>query len=196
MTISQGELTLGKMLRGLRVARGLKQREMAEMAGVTPGSWGNAESVPYRVIGRERLVKALARIGTSEMDTMRVLAAYDAAPSTPFQERRKAKWKVTADGRRAVKQNGPIRIALARLLDELGMQGRPCACYGQPGAQPILDPGYQCALCAGMRALGLPGWIDPALVPEAIDGVLSIDEFELSKYPNGSTPLEDDVDFG
>lgn len=176
-------IPLGKVLRGIRVLRGMRQRDMASLVGVTPHSWGNAECSSHRTMRRDRIERLATGLKMTPDERAYLLAAFDAAPLSAFAVKRREILSKRNELRAAGRNAKALRSALVRVLEVHVTAGDSCEC----------DLSFACELCQAMRALGVEaGWQTAELAGAALLGVLPDGE------PTGSPQAVDtpDDDFG
>jgi len=176
-------MTMGAYLRALRTSARLTQAELAAASGMRPGTIGNLESSGFRVVGRERIDNLIGALKLERARAARLLALWEAAPLSPFAEKRQRQWDAARERRRRESDNRaaaaelsvqrdqlvPIRAALILLLDVAATVERKCQC--EP-AQEIV-----CELCVGMRALGVAGgWVDSATAMRRLGEIQDADD--------------------
>lgn len=144
-----GATRFGQIIRGLRVSRGLRQRNVAEAVELSPSTIGNAESAPHRVLGRDAAVRLASFFKLNEADVASLLAAWEETPLSEYSIKQQEYWKKRNELRSKAKNHDPLKLALVELLG-LHLMALPdaeiCAC----------DFGTVCGVCAALERVGLP----------------------------------------
>src|SRR5678809_1356084 len=81
-----------KLCRQLRLEHGLKQREVAAVAGVAATTYGNVESSAYKVISRPRAERIASHYKLPSAQREEFLDAWERCPLSEYGERRRAMW--------------------------------------------------------------------------------------------------------
>lgn len=138
----------GVMLRALRVSKGLKQRQVAEGAGISLSTVGNAESAPHRVMGRDAALRLTHFLGLDDLGSQTLLAAWAETPLSEYSLKQRATWEKRNALRNKAKGHDRLKLALVELLG-LHLMAVPdaevCAC----------DFGQVCGVCKALEALGI-----------------------------------------
>lgn len=175
------------IIKGLRAASRLKQREVAEALGVQAGTYGNMESSPFRLVRREK-VDALSRF--YKLDSVQhaeLVAAYEKLPLSEYSQRQRETWAKRSAMRSKGKKLEEVKLVLCDLLDGIastaGMGGEyltVCSC--KPPDEFVGEDGYTCDLCRAFHALGFPdGYVSPQV---AMDRIV-----EISPLAPGDRPV-------
>lgn len=173
---TNGTQRFGEVLRVIRMGKHLKQREMAALAGVSPGSIANAESSVHATFSLKRLETLCDNMKLDS--TMRALLVrlHGECPKSEFQIKQAERWASHKANRIAISNavgldselalarlriseleshpststESAIRDALIHMVDH-APDGAACECDLDPTSSGYL---YQCPLCHAMRALG------------------------------------------
>lgn len=181
--MSSHQSQFGRMCRTLRVACGLKQRQVAEAIGVKPTTYANLESSPWKVVQRSR-VERLAELFQLTPDVREaLLAAWEATPLSPFGERNRERWAKRRLQRSKAKHYDRVRLSLVEclvlLVDGAGAKSL-CTCWFGGGTAD--DPSRSCVICEALENAGLvDGWTDPA---KMLDQLYKIQEQLESQIQN------------
>jgi len=136
------------MCRALRVEKGLKQREVAELIGVAPATWGNVESSAFKVINRQRALKLIEKLNVPTPRATELLEAWDRCPLSEFGKKRKDYWSKRNIQRNKARHHDRLKFALVGCLGIILMD-RPddavCECDGT---------GATCTVCYALEAVG------------------------------------------
>lgn len=158
---SQEKLDFPRMLRELRVARGKKQREVADGSGLKETTYANAESNNHKTIRLER-VRAIARFHSlGKDDTEALVAAWEALPASQYNTRNRPAWERRQALRNKADQADTLRVSLLEMATMLVTNvvdpGQLCTC---DRVDMFVDSSGQqgCELCDALRLLGLTGW--------------------------------------
>lgn len=151
----------GIMLRALRVSKGLKQRQVAEGAGISPSTIGNGESAPHRVMGRDAALRLTYFFQLDDRKSKQFLELWERTPLSEYSKRQKGIWEKRNALRNKAKGHDRLKLALVELLG-LHLMAVPdaevCAC----------DFGSVCGVCKALERLG----IDP-FTPADRDKILT-----------------------
>lgn len=142
----------GKMVRDLRIAAGLRQRQCAEGIGIKPSTYANIESSTFRVIGEERARRIAEFYKLGPERTAELMAAWEATPLSPFAAKRKEGWDRRNRMRYKAKHHDRVFGSLVEVLGMLIMttpEDQVCSCE--------LD-GNLCPVCAALDHVGLSGF--------------------------------------
>lgn len=138
----------GIMLRGLRVAKGLKQLQVAEGASVSRSTVGNAESAPHRVMGRDAALRLTYFFQLDEQRSKRFIELWEQTPLSEYSKRQKGIWEKRNALRNKAKGHDRLKLALVELLG-LHLMATPdseiCAC----------DFGSVCGVCKALESVGI-----------------------------------------
>ncbi len=144
------------MCRELRLERGLKQREVADLIGVKTTTYGNTESSEYKVVNRKRAALIAEVYGLDHHRTTSLLEAWDRCPLSPFGEKRKDYWEKLNRIRNKAKNHDPLKFATVGLLG-IVLMDRPdeqaCSC--------AID-GSKCLVCYALERVGATSPFTPA----------------------------------
>jgi transcriptional regulator with XRE-family HTH domain len=150
----------GIMCRTFRMAKGLKQREVAAAGGVKLATYGNVESASHRVIGEARAALISQFLAPDPDQVMAMMEAWKRTPLSEYSEKRRATWTKRNALRSKSKGYDRIFQAMADLLAVTLTVARPdvplCAC-GLDGKLEG-DPTRSCEMCEALFALGLPAF--------------------------------------
>jgi len=147
------------MARDLRVKKGLRQRQVAQLIGIAPSTYANLESSPNRVI-REDRAELLAKVhGLCEAERMALMDAWRRAPLSEYALRQRDRWAARNKLRSKARNYDRMQLALVELLGLfIGFVPKPgsyCNCaFGGGTAE---DPTRSCELCSALEALGFLG---------------------------------------
>lgn len=162
----------GIMLRALRVAKGLKQRQVAEGAGISPSTVGNGESAAHRVMGRDAALRLTYFFQLDDRKSKEFIELWEKTPLSEYSKRQKGIWEKRNALRNKAKGHDRLKLALVELLG-LHLMAVPdaeiCAC----------DFGAVCGVCKALAGLG----IDP-FTPADRDKILT----RLVKIQQDMTP--------
>lgn len=144
-----------KKCRDLRIAKHLKQREVAAIIGVALSTVGNMECSPYKVINRSRALALAAHYGLKGKDLDDFVRSWDACPLSPHGEKRKEYWKKRNELRSKAKNHDPMKCGLVECLAIILMD-RPdsdvCFCDGDE----------MCSVCYSLGRIGATSPYTPA----------------------------------
>lgn len=162
----------GITLRALRVAKGLKQRQVAEGAGISLSTVGNAESAPHRVMGRDAAIRITHFFGLDAVGSEAFLAAWSETPLSEYSLKQRATWEKRNALRNKAKGHDRLKLALVELLG-LHLMALPdaeiCAC----------DFGAICSVCKALERVGIAPF-----TPADRDKILT----QLVKIQSGLAP--------
>jgi len=140
----------GEMLRTMRLNKSLTQREVGEKSDISPSTVGNAESAPYRVMGKDAVHRIANLFELNDSDRTRFLDAWSRTPLSEYSQRQRKTWEKRNALRSKAKNHDKLKLNLIEVMgcrlmdipDEL-----LCECsFGEP----------LCITCAALDALGLP----------------------------------------
>lgn len=138
----------GIMLRAIRIAKGLKQRQVAAGVGISLSTVGNAESAPHRVMGKDAAVRLTQFLNLDGAGSEALLAAWEDTPLSEYSQRQRQNWEKRNALRSKAKNHDKLKLALVELLG-LHLMAVPdaevCAC----------DFGAVCGVCAALERVGL-----------------------------------------
>lgn len=157
--------TFGKICRSLRLARGMTQREVADLArgengrGLATATVGTIESSPYRVISAERAAILADRVfGLQGEERQRFLDEHERTPLSEFSERRREHWKKANDLRAKLRNFDTLVYATCelaiRFIQEMPV-GEACRC--EFGGGSYGDAAKPCELCFALERVGIIG---------------------------------------
>lgn len=149
------------MLRALRIAKGLKQRQVAEGGGISLSTVGNAESASHRVMGRDAALRLTHFLELDGAGSETFLAAWAETPLSEYSLKQRATWEKRNALRNKAKGHDRLKLALVELLGLHLMavsDAEICAC----------DFGSVCGVCKALDSLG----IDP-FTPADRDKILT-----------------------
>lgn len=159
--VSANKTEFGIMLRSIRVSKGLKQRQVAAGADISPSTIGNAESSPHRVIGRDAVLRLTYFFQLDEQQANRLLELWEKTPLSEFSERRKDYWEKRNALRNKARNHDKLKLAMVELVG-LHLMSVPdaevCGC----------DFSTVCPVCAALARLG----IDP-FTPDDRDKIMN-----------------------
>lgn len=148
MSESSNKTEFGIMLRSLRVSKGMKQREVATGASISPSTIGNAESAPNRVIGRDVVLRLIYFFQLDKENSDKLMELWEKTPLSEFSKRRKDVWEKRNALRNKARNHDKLKLALVELLG-LHLMAVPdaeiCAC----------DFGSACGVCVALERVGL-----------------------------------------
>lgn len=137
------------MVRDLRVAAGLRQRQCAEGVGIKPSTYANIESSTFRVIGEDRARRIAEFHKLNPERTDELMEYWQATPLSPFAEKRKEGWDRRNRLRYKAKHHDRVFGSLVEILGMLIMttpEDQVCSCE--------LD-GNACPVCTALDHVGL-----------------------------------------
>ena len=170
--------TFGLMLRTIRVSRGMKQREVANLIGCSPATLANAESSKFQLLGKRKVEALIRTLNLETGQANLLLKLHAAAPLSPFQEAQRERWRKAKEGREAIKDHSKLeaqlklaqietanateyRFALIHLLNYLALGAFECGCTEATQ--------FACEGCRGLQALGLADrWTTIAVVNDLL----------------------------
>lgn len=183
-----------RMCRELRIASGLKIRQVAELLNMK--SYQNVEYNNHKTIRVER-VRSLIRIYKLDAaDSARFIAAWEELPTSKYNQRMAPiRAKQSAVRSKAKGYDAAWRVAVESfgmvagiMFDEQWSEEKCrslCACDKSPGAHPPTanHPSLRCEFCNALEFLGMPeGWTDLETVTakladhqDAMDGVTGLE---------------------
>lgn len=149
---SQGpSQTLGQLCRDLRLAKGLKQRQVAEAVGVATSTWGNVESSKFKVISEEKALRVADFFELTGALRENLLAASAAMPMSKYTLAQRERWKTKNAARSKDKRAALVWEALENLVCWQAAKGAQCSC-----TEATFDEDASvCPLCQAMHALGV-----------------------------------------
>lgn len=158
----------GAELRRLRKTRGVTHRAIATAAGMAAQTSCNCETMPHKVVKRERVERIADFHGLSRAERDRLLALWEALPASAYAERQQTSWSKRRQFRAKAKHHDVMQVALVEvvslLLDHVPGDGNPCMC---PPPDPFAgEPSRPCEICNALQVLGhAPGWngMDPVV---------------------------------
>lgn len=140
------------MCRQFRVAKGLKQREVAAFLGIKPATYGNVECSPHKVI-RRRKAEALCDFYQLPPDiAAEFLQAWDDTPLSEYGERNKEVWEKRNRMRSKAKHHDRLFVSLVEVLGAFlpAIPDPVCSCEDDFGSEP-----RRCQVCDALYNLGL-----------------------------------------
>lgn len=171
------ELVFRVMLRDLRKRRGLKLRQVAEVIGVAPSTYGNAESSAFRVFGEGKAAAVADFYRLTGSDRESFMSAWAATKLSPFSEKRREIWHANNERRSAARRLPKLELAMAELLGvHIGAMDDDKIC--------VCDFGNVCEVCAALELLGLDRF---STRDHAIDQIAKLQE-KLAAAQNGAKP--------
>lgn len=150
-----------KLCRSYRVERGLKQRQIAEVAGVKLSTYGNVESSPWKVMRRDRAERLVRYYGMSPAQTAEFLSAWERCPLSTYGEKQREYWQKRHALRSKTKNYDRMRLALVEVLTALVplLPDKDVICNCTFGGGSPSDPNRSCEVCWALESLGLiDGW--------------------------------------
>lgn len=164
---SQSKLWFPARLRELRIARNLKQREVAAAAGMAESSYANAESANHKRIRLDRVVKLAEFYGLDDPARLALIAGWEALPESAYNRNMAKPW-AERDARRAkLKAHDALKLSLIETLNRLiEVSAAPavdpatlCTCAaGEADFLTEQQDSVSCELCDALRLAGVPGW--------------------------------------
>jgi transcriptional regulator with XRE-family HTH domain len=150
---TQEKLEFPRMLRELRVANRLKQREVAEFLDMATSSYGNCEVNNHKTMSLSRVHRLARWYALDDSAASRLLSAWENLPASQYTERNRPAWERRNALRSQAKAAAPLRKALLEittlLVTSVENPDELCACT---------DTNNECELCDALRLLGLKGW--------------------------------------
>jgi hypothetical protein len=160
---------LCKTLREAASPRKLKHREVAAAIGIKTSTYGNVETSPYKVLGRDRVERLAELFGLEGAERAAFIAVWERCPLSPWGLRRRAHFE-RQRARRSISRHYPrLKLALIETLSLLlGVaQGRSlCTCLF--GGGTVYDTRRNCEFCEAVEALGIPPNLDETRLYERL----------------------------
>lgn len=177
------------MCRSLRLENRLKQRQVAEALGITPGAYGNTESSPFKVIGVDKVNKLISLYRLGERTIPRavdLMAAWQAVPLSAYGEKQRKSWERRNRMRSKAKHHDRLRRSLAEILGLLLSvyidENYTGACKCDFGDEEL------CEVCMALDNLGLDTYTDLNKAISDIAGLQTKMDAERAAAQNGATP--------
>jgi transcriptional regulator with XRE-family HTH domain len=139
----------GNLCRDLRIAHGLKQREVASGIGISPGAYGNLESSPFKVVRKDKAKKIAELYRLDVKASSDLMAAWERCPLSEGGEKRRAIWQQKNAQRSKAKRHDALEVALCEMLGvHIGAMDEDKICVCEFAGDP-------CEVCAALGVLGL-----------------------------------------
>lgn len=163
------------MCRTFRMAKAMKQREVATKVGLKLATYGNVESSPRRVVGEERAKRIIELLAPDPDQAAEMMSAWARTPLSEYGEKRRLTWAKRNAARNKSKAYDRIFQAMADLLAVTLTVARTdvplCAC-GLDGRLEG-DPTRSCEICTALVAIGLPAF---TTVDDAMDQLAALQD--------------------
>ncbi|HMG12898.1 MAG TPA: helix-turn-helix domain-containing protein [Gemmatimonadaceae bacterium] len=185
-----------KLCRQLRLEHGLKQREVAAVAGVAATTYGNVESSAFKVISRPRAERIANHYKLSPAQQTEFLAAWERCPLSAYGERRREGWARRDAVRAKLKQRDVMHMAFLEFIAYSIPHLPPSAqCRCEFGGGTSWDPTRNCDMCYALEAVGIPeGWEGPRRTMKRLSEIVTTLDLKFAaaaayaaKFKKGST---------
>lgn len=136
-----------KKCRELRVAKHLKQREVAAIIGVAVSTVGNLECSPYKVINRKKAFMLATHYRLTGEALSEFIGMWEACPLSPHGEERKEYWKRRNALKSKAKNHDPMKCGLVEAIGIILMdrsEADICSC----------DESEVCTVCYSLGRIG------------------------------------------
>jgi transcriptional regulator with XRE-family HTH domain len=150
------------LCRELRLARRLKQREVADAIGIKANSYGNVEVTNHKTINRERVLRLARFHELDEARTAELVAAWEELPESDYNKRQTKSFAQRREGRSKARNHDLLLVSLLEvttlLVTSVPEGALLCACTADDadewGAAPesITE---SCELCTALERLGV-----------------------------------------
>lgn len=149
-----------RLCRELRLAKGLKQREVAVSAGMNPKSYGNVECTSHKVVAKHKVDRLALCFGLSDFSIptrQEFVSAWESLPQSSYSANQAKGFDRRKAHRSKAKAHDLLRASLLEIVT-LVVTTAPdpdtlCAC--PPMDVFTGDPVQPCELCSAMHLLGV-----------------------------------------
>jgi len=156
------------MVRSLRVAAELKQRQVAEGIGVAVSTYGNIECTPHKIVSVDKVKKLAQFYQLDTADTDRLIAAWSELPISEYSAKQRERWAKQNSKRGKARAYDRLRLSVVELAGALVTEFGEEACTCLPEGGTAQDPNQACEFCEVLEQVGAGKWTTLAEVSERL----------------------------